>query len=146
MCPKETIRHPDDSTHVMSVETVDAELLAVWSNQLLAHSNQTLRVLEVGKRTFPRVFYFPRSDVSARLARSSAQPTYCPIKGDPRYFDLLDAVGNRLIHRIAWFYEYTFGFTRALQDLIAFSPDLATVTEAPFPRHHVKEFPNAQKT
>ena len=67
---------------------------AVWNDQVIAHSDQTVMV--EGNH------YFPAEDVDPTLLVKSDTTTFCPWKGTAHYYTL-ELEGERL-EDAAWYY------------------------------------------
>ncbi len=127
---RETIHNPDDARHFMRIKPVPGHVRVLYDGDLLAESNQTLRVLEVGSDIYDPVFYFPPSHVQATLAPLEKR-TFCPLKGHASYFALVSDHGAIQVPEIAWCYGDTLDFASELKDLIAFDASLVVFEQHP---------------
>lgn len=126
----DTVHNPGEPRHFMKVKPVKRRVRVLRDGIVLADSSDAMRVLELGRDFYDPVFYFPKVDVRASLARTS-RTSHCPIKGDAAYFDLVDSQGTVLQSEIAWSYPDPFDFPTGLTGLIAFYGDLVTLEETP---------------
>lgn len=67
---------------------------AVWNGQVLAESDQTIRI--EGNH------YFPPNSVSKEFFAPSDMHTVCPWKGEASYYDVV--VGGETNEAAAWYY------------------------------------------
>ena len=81
------------------VEPVDQKLMVRLGGQIVADSNDGLRVLETHHAP---TYYIPRADVVADLVAAKGQ-SYCEWKGIASYFDV--HAGTITARKAAWTYE-----------------------------------------
>lgn len=67
---------------------------AVWNNEVIAESNQTIVV--------ENNHYFPKESVNEAFLRENSTLTTCPWKGLASYYDI--EVAGQLNHDAAWYY------------------------------------------
>ena len=67
---------------------------AIWNDQVLAESNQTIRI--EGNH------YFPPASVQREFLKPSMTHTVCPWKGEASYYDVI--VGGEVNDDAAWYY------------------------------------------
>ncbi len=121
--PGRSVHNPAVPTHFMWVQPVRGQVSFYHEALLLAASHEALRVIEVGKELYEPVTYIPSCDLCADLQASTAT-TYCPLKGDASYFDLVDAAGKVAVTNAAWSYQKPLEFACALEDHVAFDHSL----------------------
>src|SRR5271170_635584 len=83
--------------------------------------SDTRDALTLRESTYPPVQYVPRKDVDLAAFERSDHATYCPYKGDCRYFSI-PAGGKRSINAV-WTYEEPYAAVAAIKDHLAFYPD-----------------------
>ncbi len=83
---------------------------AVWNNQVIAESNNTIVV--------ENNHYFPKNSVKAEFLKPSATHSTCPWKGLASYYTL-DA-GGRQNPDAAWYYPQPKEAASQIKDYIAF--------------------------
>ncbi len=127
---KGTIHNPDEPRHFMKLKHLPKTIRISKDGQTLAQTTRALRLIEVGGDLYDPPIYVPKEDVMARLGSSDRQST-CPLKGDARYFDLLDDADVITVADIAWHYPTPYAFAAQLEGYIAFYADKVTVEEAP---------------
>lgn len=87
----------------------------VHRGEMVADSRAALRTLET---SHPPSWYLPPDDVARELLRPSARRSFCEWKGEAVYWHL--AIGDTLLHDVAWSYpDPTRGFA-SLRDHLAF--------------------------
>lgn len=96
------------------------------------HVNQemiadTFNELTVREADYPEVQYIPLTDTVTELLERSETTSYCPYKGEARYYNLRTKSGE-LLTDIIWSYEQPFDAAGPIAGLIAFYPDRADVT------------------
>jgi uncharacterized protein (DUF427 family) len=67
---------------------------AIWNDQILAESDQTIRI--EGNH------YFPPGSVSREFLTPSDMHTVCPWKGEASYYNVV--VGGQVNENAAWYY------------------------------------------
>jgi uncharacterized protein (DUF427 family) len=83
---------------------------AVWNNQIIAESNDTIIV--------ENNHYFPRRSVNAQYLKPSTTHTTCPWKGLASYYTL--DVNNQENKDAAWYYPDPKDAAKNIKDYIAF--------------------------
>lgn len=119
------IKRPDAPNHFMVLKQVNRKI--VFRNQrgeLLAESENAIRLLEAGRTLFDPVLYIPKQDVTAPMDKTQ-KSTFCPLKGDASYYSTADE------EEIAWAYEEPLPFSTSIKDLVAFYPDRVIIEEHP---------------
>lgn len=106
------IRNPDNPHHFMVLKPVNHLVKIFRGDELLAKTNNALRVIEIGKSVYDPVLYIPTKDVIASLTRTE-KTSHCPLKGDAAYFEFEG-------EEIAWTYSQAFEFAKELQNHHAF--------------------------
>ena len=124
------IHNPAEPRHFMRLKPVPRRVRILRDGEVLAESENALRVIEVGRDLYDPALYLPEVDVRAHLART-ARATHCPLKGDAAYFGLVDGDGNAIQAEIAWSYPEPFGFAAELAGRVAFYADHVTIEESP---------------
>jgi uncharacterized protein (DUF427 family) len=126
----DTIHSPHDPRHFMALKPVKRLVCICYGDRVIAETRDALRLIEVGRSVHEPTLYIPKADVKAQL-RKTGKTTYCPLKGNACYFDLMDAAGGVEVAEIAWAYPEPFDFARDLAGRIAFYTVGLIVTEAP---------------
>ncbi|MEL6674625.1 MAG: DUF427 domain-containing protein [Bacteroidota bacterium] len=83
---------------------------AIWNNQVLAESNET--VVVEGNH------YFPASSINKTLFRESEHHSVCPWKGTASYYHL-DVEGN-INANAAWYYPTASNMAKHIEGYVAF--------------------------
>ena len=83
---------------------------AIWNNQVLAESNETVVV--------DSNHYFPSSSIKKEFFRESDAKTYCHWKGEASYYDIV--VDNEVNKEAAWYYPQTKEKAEHIRGMVAF--------------------------
>jgi uncharacterized protein (DUF427 family) len=83
---------------------------AIWKNQLLAESDNTLVV--------EGCHYFPSESVNKNFFQESDTNTICPWKGMASYFDI--NVNGDINYDAAWCYPIASVLAKAIEGMVAF--------------------------
>lgn len=105
----------DRPGHAIALEPMAATVRVELAGRTVAESAEALVVRETG---YPAVLYFPSADVRLDLAEPSERRTYCPFKGEARYWSL--EVDGRRAENAVWSYEAPYDEMRALAGRCAF--------------------------
>ncbi len=84
-------------------------------------------VLELSEGDYPAVMYFPRSDIAMAFLDPSDRTSYCPHKGEARYFHIVAKSGQ--IDDAAWSYEDPKSDVADIKDHLAFYTDRVAVEQ-----------------
>ena len=79
------------------------------------------RALSLAEAAYPVVQYLPLADVAPALLTPSAHRTWCPYKGECRYYDL--TVDGERLTDVAWAYDDAFEAVAAIRGHVAFYTD-----------------------
>ena len=83
---------------------------AIWNNQLIAESDDTL-VIEGNH-------YFPVSSVKKEFLKPSDTTSFCPWKGTANYYSL--AIEGKENKDAVWYYETPKELAKGIKDRVAF--------------------------
>jgi uncharacterized protein (DUF427 family) len=117
---KDAIRNPNVPEHMMLVQSVSNRVRAYVGDDLIADTEDAVRVIEIGKSVYDPVIYFPVDDLKQNL-NADSRVTHCPLKGDASYLIFND-------EEIAWKYE-TFDFASCLTNRLAFWASKVRIVE-----------------
>jgi len=90
-------KHPD---HRMELSQTDRTYEITFAGILIARSSKAIR-LEEG--SYQGRLYFPKQDVRMEYLTAIETSTYCPFKGDARYWTL--SAGAQTLEGGAWGYD-----------------------------------------
>lgn len=114
-------RYPD---YRVDLEPHPRRVRASLGEVAVADSRRALLVLET--RHDP-VVYFPRDDVRMDLLEPTEAETFCPFKGEARYWTV--RAGGRVEENAAWSYEDPFDPVAGLKDYVSFYTDRLSLEE-----------------
>lgn len=103
--------HPIHSQHVKG------RVRALFDNHLLADSGEAVLLREAGD---PDRYFFPREDVEMSALQESDSRSWCPYKGEARYFTLYR--DGKVVDDVAWSFETPRDCAEDLRCLISFDP------------------------
>ena len=113
-----TVEHP------ITINPTGARVVVRVNGDVVADTHDALQLQE---STYPAVQYIPLKDVvQDRLARTDTS-TYCPYKGDARYYSVTTAAGDTVDDAI-WTYDEPYPAVGAIAGHVAFYPDKADVS------------------
>jgi uncharacterized protein (DUF427 family) len=112
------------SDHPITITPFAGRIVVKSGSAVVADSR---RALVLQESFYPPVHYIPRDDADTALLAPSDRRTYCPYKGDCRYFSLpgdkgLDAV---------WSYGEPYDAVATIKGHLAFYPDRAEIELLP---------------
>lgn len=107
--------------HRITITAHDGLVRVRANGRIVAETQKALRLVEAG---YPPVFYIPRADVSETMLPPSPKRSFCPYKGEARYFDLEGGIAE-----IAWSYESPFPAVARISGHLAFDPDRVEAIE-----------------
>ncbi|WP_232631840.1 DUF427 domain-containing protein [Methylobacterium sp. Leaf118] len=108
--------------HRITITGHDGLVRVRANGRIIAETRRALRLSEAG---YPPVLYIPRADVAEALCRPSPKRSFCPYKGEARYFGLEGGIAE-----IAWSYEAPFPAVARIRGHLAFDPDRVEAIEA----------------
>lgn len=108
----------DYPEHKVVVKPLDGMVEVKALGETIASSSKSL-VVEEGRYT--PVIYVPRDDVKFEFLREIDLTTYCPFKGDARYWNI--QVGDDHIGSAVWGYDTPYDEVALLSDYVAFYSD-----------------------
>lgn len=89
---------------------------------------ESANALELSEGDYPDVIYFPRGDIAMAFIDASDRTSFCPHKGDARYFSIEAKSGT--IADAAWSYEDPKPQVAEIKDHLAFfASDKVTIEQ-----------------
>lgn len=110
--------YKDYPDHSVELIPLPGEVQVTALGKVIAVSSAALRVEE---SRYPPVIYVPRTDVDFKALVENDHSTYCPFKGEARYWNI--RVGNDFLGSAVWGYDTPYDEVAALQDYVAFYAD-----------------------
>ncbi len=110
--------------HPIGIEPSRYRVMVSVAGRIIADTRGALTLREAG---YAPVQYIPRKDVDMTLLVRTNHATYCPYKGDCRYFSIA-AGGDRSINAV-WTYEDPYPAVSSIRDYLAFHPNRVDAIE-----------------
>jgi uncharacterized protein (DUF427 family) len=112
--------------HPITIKPSTDHVVVTVAGKVVADTRNALTLQEAD---YPPAYYVPLTDVDRSLLAESATTTYCPYKGDARYYSIPDG-GEKSVDAI-WEYAAPYDAVAPIVNHIAFYPnrvDAITVT------------------
>jgi uncharacterized protein (DUF427 family) len=110
--------------HPIAIERNAARVVVSVAGRVVADTRDALTLREAA---YPAVQYIPRKDVEMALLEHTEHATYCPYKGDCRYFSI--PLGGERSTNAVWTYESPYAAVAPIKDHLAFYPDRVDAIE-----------------
>ena len=110
--------------HPITVEPTKGRVTARIGDTIVADSPSALTLQE---STYPAVQYIPLADVDQSLLSRTSTVTYCPYKGEARYYTVRTP-GGEVLDDLIWTYDSPYPAVAEIAGHVAFYPDRAEVT------------------
>jgi len=115
-----------EKTHSATVSMAGESYAAKVGEVTVALSDRAMILEEVnGAKAYAPVIYFPMDDIAQDMLETSDHSTYCPIKGDARYFTV--KANGTTLENAAWSYPDPLRQVGAVKGYVAFYPDKVAV-------------------
>lgn len=98
---EEVYVHPRDPRVRIDVLQSTRHIKVIIDNTTVAETRNPVLLFETG---LPVRYYIPKADVRLALLVDSDHVTYCPYKGEARYYSV--QAGDNIAENIAWYYQY----------------------------------------
>ncbi|OBB03656.1 hypothetical protein A5662_11635 [Mycobacteriaceae bacterium 1482268.1] len=119
------VREPS-ADHPITVARTGRHVVVTVAGEVVAESDNALTLQE---STYPAVQYIPLGDVMQTALSSSDTTSYCPYKGDARYYHVTTSSG-RTVEDAIWAYEQPYPAVADIAGHVAFYPDKADIVVA----------------
>lgn len=129
---KNQICRPGNAMHFMLINSIANNVEVIADGQPIAVSSSIKKVKEVGYDIYEPRLYFPRKDVDFTFLRESKKTSYCPLKGEAQYFDII--IEDKVIENAAWSYVAMLTFDKRLSEIegyVAFYKEILLTIEYP---------------
>jgi uncharacterized protein (DUF427 family) len=110
--------------HALSFSHTPLRVRALYEGHVIADSDGAVQLKETG---YKPVWYFPREHVATAFLAPTARRTFCPYKGEARYFSVL--MDGHLGESVVWSYEDPYPAAESLRGLLAFYPNQIEIHE-----------------
>jgi uncharacterized protein (DUF427 family) len=104
--------------HPISIEPNAGRVIVRAGGRVIADSHNALALKEAG---YPPVLYIPRSDADMSLLQLTDHTSYCPYKGDAKYYSI--PLGGAKSVNAVWSYEAPYAAVSGIGRHLAFYPD-----------------------
>jgi uncharacterized protein (DUF427 family) len=115
------VLQPSDA-HPITVTPTGRHVVVRVNGEVIAETDDALTLQE---STYPAVQYLPLADVVPPVLVRSDTTTYCPFKGEAKYFHVNSAGGT--VDDAIWTYESPYPAVAAIAGHVAFYADKADV-------------------
>lgn len=110
--------------HPITIEPAGVRVRVIAGGRTIVDTDRALALREA---SYPPVFYVPREDADMSLLSRTDHATYCPYKGEARYYSI-PAGGDRSANAV-WSYETPYEAVASIRDHLAFYPDRVDAIE-----------------
>jgi len=104
-----------DASHPITVTPTSGRVVVSLGGRVLGDSSRALTLQEA---KYPPVQYLPLADVDPAVLERTEHSTYCPYKGDARYFSVV--VDGEALENVVWFYEEPYDAVAPIAGHVAF--------------------------
>jgi len=118
-------RMPDTELASPIVVEINPRRVTVTFNGHTIADTRAARTLR--ERSLPPVLYIPRDDVRMNLLERTQHHTHCPYKGQASYYTIV--AGDERATNAVWTYEHPIPAAEQVAGMLAFYPNIVTITE-----------------
>jgi len=104
--------------HPISIEPNSARVVVSAAGRVIADTRNALTLREAD---YSAVQYIPRADVDFSQLERTDRATYCPYKGDCKYYSI--SAGGKKSVNVLWTYEDPYPAVAQIKEHVAFYPD-----------------------
>lgn len=108
----------DYPNHLVEVKSFIGSVKVTAFGQTIASTEAALLLEE---NRYPPVLYIPRADVRFDLLQENDESTYCPFKGEARYWNI--QIADNHSGSAVWGYDTPYDEVGILKDYVAFYAD-----------------------
>lgn len=108
-------KYPD---YKVNISPFEGRVSIFVKGKMIASTRNALKLEEA--RLTP-VYYFPKSDLVAEYYFENSSETYCPFKGNARYWDV--RIDGDVIEQVVWGYDEPYDEVAILSEYVAFYTD-----------------------
>lgn len=110
--------------HPIAITPAAGRMRALWQGRVVAESDHVLMLTEAA---YGPVAYFPRADALMAMFSKTERQTFCPYKGQARYFSL--SADGDVAQNAVWTYEDPFPAMAAIRGYLAFYANVVEVDD-----------------
>ena len=111
--------------HPITVRPSERRVVVRVGGEVVAETTDALTLHEAD---YPAVQYVPLADVDRALLRPSPTESYCPYKGECRYYTIVTHDGE--IGDAVWAYDRPYPAVAEIAGHVAFYPDKVAIEES----------------
>jgi uncharacterized protein (DUF427 family) len=119
--PEMKLPGPD---HPITIAANPKRLQVVYNGHVIADSRTALSLKEAA---YKAVDYFDRADVDMAYFTRTDRTTYCPYKGEARYFTI--EMDGQFADNAVWTYEEPYPAMEQIRGRVAFYPNMVEIRE-----------------
>ena len=112
--------------HPITIERNPKRVVVTVAGRVVADTREALTLREAH---YPPVQYIPRKDADMSLLERTDHETYCPYKGECRYYSI--PLGGEAAANAVWTYETPYPAVARIEGHLAFYPDRVVIGELP---------------
>lgn len=109
----------DNPNYRIEINAIKHQVQVIYNQTVIAESTNALLLQE---NNYQPLYYFPKIDVHMQFLQSSSKKSFCPYKGDARYWSI--TVGKKQVEIAAWCYESPFTEIGIIKNCLSFYPDV----------------------
>ena len=110
--------------HPITVAAAPSRYQVLYNGHVIVDSRDALLLKEAA---YKPVLYFPREDADMAFFARTGHVTYCPYKGEARYFTL--DMDGQIAENAVWTYEAPYPAMEQIRGRIAFYPNQVEIRE-----------------
>lgn len=118
---EDAIQNPNNPNHLMVIRPVSQRIRIYVGEEMIAETNQAIRIIEVGKTFYDPTVYVPADALTGNMEKTD-KSTHCPIKGDAAYYLYKG-------DEISWAYPSPLDMAKKLTGFHAFWPQKVRIEE-----------------
>ncbi len=119
---EEVYVHPRDPRKRIDIAAASSLVRVRLGDEVIAESRRPTLLFETGLVTR---YYLPKLDVCMALLEASPRLSYCPYKGEARYYSI--QVGERRLADAVWYYRYPSAEALPIAGLLCFYQERLSV-------------------
>ena len=112
-------KHPE---HKAGFKELTERYIVKVGDSVIVDTTNAIQLTESSHRgVYPPVLYFPFNDTAKEYLVPSDLHTFCPLKGEASYYDLV--VGDKTLENAVWYYPQPLEYVPELKGYLSFYTD-----------------------